>query len=43
MEFRFRYKEPPEMGNKYRKDYIDGVHKLIEKNMPKAKKTETVF
>lgn len=31
MEFRFDYKEPAEAGNKYRKDYIDGIDALIEK------------
>lgn len=31
MEFRFDYKEPPETGNRYRKDYIDGIDALIEK------------
>ena len=31
MEFRFDYKEPPETGNEYRKNYIDGIDELIKK------------
>ena len=38
MEFRFNYKEPPETGNNYRKDYIDGVDKLIERKYAEGKK-----
>lgn len=38
MEFRFNYKEPPETGNKYRKDYLDGVDKLIEKKYVQGEK-----
>lgn len=31
MDFRFSYKEPPETGNSYRKEYLDGMDSLIER------------
>ena len=38
MNFRFKYKEPPETGNKYRKEYLDGIDRLIEKRYEQAEK-----
>ncbi len=36
MDFRFRYIEPPETGNKYRKEYLDGIDCLIEMKYAQA-------
>lgn len=38
MDFRFGYKESPETGNAYRKDYLDGIDKLIERKYEEGEK-----
>lgn len=38
MDFRFNYKEPAESGNDYRKEYLDGIDRLIEQRYEKGEK-----
>lgn len=38
MEFRFNYKESPETGNSYRKEYLDGIDALIERKYAEGEK-----
>lgn len=43
MEFRFNYKEPPETGNNWRKEYLDGIDRLIEEKYDSAEKKRREF
>ncbi|MBR5587174.1 MAG: hypothetical protein IKW02_04355 [Clostridia bacterium] len=36
MNFKFNYKEPPETGNSYRKDFLDSIDELIERKYAQA-------